>query len=172
VPRSWKGNARQTTGEAINSACFMRCCCQAGNATLCMVTPVQLPAVMLLPLAMLNMRLIDLVEMCLIVHHKRCHNPPVTVPTGLAGDPATMVCGATGLSTKLPAAICAPSPMRILPSTVADAPMSTLSLILGWRSPWSLPVPPSVTFCRRIWREDMRKQEVIGRTTCCQIYAG
>mmetsp|Transcript_10871 Transcript_10871/g.32311 ORF Transcript_10871/g.32311 Transcript_10871/m.32311 type:complete len:279 (-) Transcript_10871:798-1634(-) len=70
-----------------------------------------------------------------------------TLPTGLAGDPPTMVCGSTGLSTRLPAAICAPSPTTMLPRMVALAPMSTFFAILGCRSPMSLPVPPSVTFC-------------------------
>ena len=40
------------------------------------------------------------------------------------------------------------SPTLILPSTLAPAPISTLSPIFGCRSPFSLPLPPSVTACR------------------------
>lgn len=66
---------------------------------------------------------------------------PCTWPTGCAGAPATMTRGATALSTSDPAAICAPLPTVMLPSMVAAAPISTLSSILGCRSPASLPVP-------------------------------
>ena len=38
-------------------------------------------------------------------------------------------------------------PTLMLPSTLAPALIMTLAPILGWRSPVSLPVPPSVTPC-------------------------
>ena len=69
-------------------------------------------------------------------------------PTTLAGAPATIACGATGLSTNDPAAIMAPLPTVMLPKTVECAPMSTPFPIFGCLSPTSFPVPPSVTPCR------------------------
>ena len=41
------------------------------------------------------------------------------------------------------------SPILILPRILAPDPIITPEPILGWRSPRSLPVPPSVTPCRR-----------------------
>ena len=67
-------------------------------------------------------------------------------PITLAGTPATVVLGGTSFSTTLPAAILLQWPTRMLPSTLAPAPISTLLPILGCRSPVSLPVPPRVTF--------------------------
>ena len=66
---------------------------------------------------------------------------PVMHPISFAGDPATMVLQGTGFRTREPAATIAPFPMRMFPRIVAAAPMSTLSLILGCRSPSSFPVP-------------------------------
>ena len=68
-------------------------------------------------------------------------------PTTLAGTPATVTLFGTGLSTTEPAATRAQWPISILPMILAPAPISTPSAILGWRSPCSLPVPPSVTSC-------------------------
>ena len=69
-------------------------------------------------------------------------------PMTLAGTPATVVLCGTGLSTTEPAAMRAQWPISILPRILAPAPISTPRRILGWRSPASLPVPPSVTSCR------------------------
>ena len=69
-------------------------------------------------------------------------------PTALAGAPATIVCGATGLSTNDPAAIMAPLPTVMFPRIVECAPMRTPLPIFGCLSPTSFPVPPSVTPCR------------------------
>ena len=66
---------------------------------------------------------------------------PVTLPTSLAGEPATMVFGGTGFRTREPAATMAPLPIVMLPRIVAAAPMRTLSLILGCLSPSAFPVP-------------------------------
>lgn len=44
-------------------------------------------------------------------------------------------------SRALHAPTCAPLPTRMLPRMEAEAPINTLSLILGWRSPCTLPVP-------------------------------
>lgn len=44
----------------------------------------------------------------------------------------------------------APAPTLMLPRTVAPAPRTTPSAILGWRSPRSLPVPPRVTEWRMV----------------------
>ena len=67
-------------------------------------------------------------------------------PTTRAGTPATVVSAGTSCSTTLPAAIREQLPTVILPSTLAPAPIMTLAPILGWRSsPFSLPLPPSVT---------------------------
>mmetsp|Transcript_12405 Transcript_12405/g.43012 ORF Transcript_12405/g.43012 Transcript_12405/m.43012 type:complete len:238 (-) Transcript_12405:113-826(-) len=67
-----------------------------------------------------------------------------------AGTPTAVACAGTGLSTTLPAPIFAPSPISMFPSIVVDAPISTLSPTLGWRSPVSAPVPPKVTWCRML----------------------
>ena len=67
--------------------------------------------------------------------------PPVTLPTSLAGEPATIVLGGTGFRTREPAATIAPLPIVMLPRIVAAAPMRTLSLILGCLSPSAFPVP-------------------------------
>ena len=48
-------------------------------------------------------------------------------------------------TTTLPAATFEPSPTSMLPRIVAPAPIITPRRIFGWRSPLSLPVPPSVT---------------------------
>ena len=64
-----------------------------------------------------------------------------------AGTPAAVQPAGTGSSTTLPAAILAQAPISMLPSTLAPAPSSTPRRTLGWRSPRSLPVPPSVTPC-------------------------
>ena len=66
-------------------------------------------------------------------------------PTTRAGTPATVVLCGTGLSTTDPAAIRAQWPTVMLPRIFAPAPIITPCSILGWRSPFSLPVPPSVT---------------------------
>ena len=68
-------------------------------------------------------------------------------PTILAGTPATVFIGGMSCNTTDPAAMREQLPMVMLPSTLAPAPISTPSPILGWRSPSSLPVPPSVTEC-------------------------
>ena len=69
-------------------------------------------------------------------------------PTILAGTPATVTLCGTGLTTTEPAAMRAQWPISILPRIFAPAPISTPWRILGWRSSFSLPVPPSVTPCR------------------------
>ena len=46
----------------------------------------------------------------------------------------------------------------MLPSTLAPAPIITLAPILGWRSPVSLPVPPSVTPCSSEQLSPMRRR--------------
>ena len=51
--------------------------------------------------------------------------------TTFAGIPATVVCGGTPFSTTEPAPIFAPSPIRMLPSTLAPAPIMTPRPILG-----------------------------------------
>ena len=56
--------------------------------------------------------------------------------------------GGTSRSTTLPAATFAPRPTSMLPRIFAPAPSSTPRRTFGWRSPRSLPVPPSVTSCR------------------------
>ena len=53
--------------------------------------------------------------------------------------------GGTASSTTAPAATRALSPTVKGPSTLAPAPTSTLFPRVGWRLPWSLPVPPRVT---------------------------
>src|SRR5262249_48589182 len=68
-------------------------------------------------------------------------------PITLAGTPATVVLCGTGLSTTEPAAMRAQCPISMFPRILAPAPISTPRRILGWRSPASLPVPPSVTPC-------------------------
>jgi hypothetical protein len=52
------------------------------------------------------------------------------------------------LSTTEPAAMRAQWPTSILPRIFAPAPIITPRRIFGWRSSFSLPVPPSVTPCR------------------------
>src|SRR5690606_13705710 len=52
-------------------------------------------------------------------------------PITLAGTPATVVRGGTSLSTTEPAPMREQSPTRMLPSTVAPAPISTPFPILG-----------------------------------------
>src|SRR5690606_15544359 len=69
-------------------------------------------------------------------------------PTILAGTPATVVLSGTSCSTTLPAATREQLPTVILPRIVAPAPTNTLQPIFGWRSPPTLPLPPSVTPCR------------------------
>ena len=69
-------------------------------------------------------------------------------PTTRAGTPATVVLCGTGDSTTEPDATRAQWPTSILPRIFAPAPISTPWRIFGWRSPISLPVPPSVTPCR------------------------
>ena len=67
---------------------------------------------------------------------------PVPRNTTVAGVPARVV-GAAGCAE--PAAMRAHCPTSMLPSTLAPAPISTPCRIFGWRSPRTLPVPPSVT---------------------------
>ena len=54
-----------------------------------------------------------------------------TLPTTFAGEPATMVCAATGFNTKLPALIIDPRSTLMFPSTVLCAPIKTCDSILG-----------------------------------------
>src|SRR5581483_502274 len=63
-------------------------------------------------------------------------------PTIVAGTPATVTLCGTGLTTTEPAAIRAQWPISILPRIFAPAPIITPWRILGWRSSFSLPVPP------------------------------
>src|SRR5262249_43858188 len=69
------------------------------------------------------------------------------VPMTSAGTPTTVVVCGTECSTTEPDAIRAQCPISMLPRIFAPAPISTPCRILGWRSPASLPVPPSVTPC-------------------------
>ena len=69
-------------------------------------------------------------------------------PTTRAGTPATVLQHGTSDRTTDPAAMRLWWPTRMLPRTFAPAPIITPSSILGWRSPSSLPVPPSVTSTR------------------------
>src|SRR5882757_3069082 len=69
-------------------------------------------------------------------------------PTILAGTPATVTLCGTAFTTTEPAAMRAQWPTSILPRILAPAPIITPWRIFGWRSSFSLPVPPSVTPCR------------------------
>ena len=69
-------------------------------------------------------------------------------PTISAGTPATVTLCGTGFSTTEPAAMRAQCPISILPRIFAPALIRTPRRIFGCRSPFSLPVPPSVTPCR------------------------
>jgi hypothetical protein len=66
----------------------------------------------------------------------------------LAGTPATVAPGGTGVMTTAPAAMRASSPISILPRIFAPAPIIVPRRTFGCRSPACLPVPPRVTFCR------------------------
>mmetsp|Transcript_12790 Transcript_12790/g.27847 ORF Transcript_12790/g.27847 Transcript_12790/m.27847 type:complete len:304 (-) Transcript_12790:57-968(-) len=71
-----------------------------------------------------------------------------TKPMIRAGLPTAVAPPGIGLSTTLSAPILALSPTVMFPSIFVPAPISTSRPILGWRSPFSFPVPPSVTPCR------------------------
>lgn len=71
---------------------------------------------------------------------------------------STYLWGGTSLRTSEPAATMDPLPTLMLPRMVAPAPMSTPSWTLGCRSPASLPVPPSVTPCRRQPRQQLERK--------------
>ena len=62
-----------------------------------------------------------------------------------AGMPTAVASGGTSESTTALAAMRALSPTLKGPSTLAPVEMSTLLPMVGWRLPWSLPVPPRVT---------------------------
>mmetsp|Transcript_25101 Transcript_25101/g.81147 ORF Transcript_25101/g.81147 Transcript_25101/m.81147 type:complete len:223 (+) Transcript_25101:299-967(+) len=69
-------------------------------------------------------------------------------PTIFAGAPTAVAPDGTDRSTTAPQPIFAPSPILMLPNIETPAPRSTSRPTLGWRSPRSLPVAPSVTPCR------------------------
>ena len=56
-----------------------------------------------------------------------------------------LVLGMLAVLVGTPAATRAQWPISIAPMIFAPAPSMTPRRIFGWRSPWSLPVPPSVT---------------------------
>src|SRR5690606_33017887 len=61
------------------------------------------------------------------------------------GPPTPVELGGTSDNTTEPAPILALSPTRKEPSTAAPVAMTTLFPMVGWRLPFSLPVPPSTT---------------------------
>src|SRR5579862_913725 len=65
----------------------------------------------------------------------------------LAGTPTAVQPGGTEVSTTLLAPTREYSPISMLPNTFAPIDSRTPRRTLGWRSPPSLPVPPSVTPC-------------------------
>ena len=67
---------------------------------------------------------------------------------GYAGFSEVESCEHFVVITTDPAAMRAQCPISILPRIFAPAPIITPRRIFGWRSSFSLPVPPSVTSCR------------------------
>ena len=63
----------------------------------------------------------------------------------LPGIPTTVAYAGTGFTTTEPAPILAWSPTVNEPKTLAPQATTTLLPIVGWRFPFSLPVPPKVT---------------------------
>ena len=61
------------------------------------------------------------------------------------GTPTTTELGGTSLRTTLPLPILELSPTLKEPSTFAPLETTTLLPMVGWRLPFSLPVPPRVT---------------------------
>jgi len=64
---------------------------------------------------------------------------------GFAAGAEEVPAGESWGRTTAPAAMRALSPTVNGPSTLAPVEMSTLLPMVGWRLPWSLPVPPRVT---------------------------